>query len=139
MSQLVLMPSVLHDVMDDLLRGSVRLLWTESHLSPPGATPAASLATSLGHHLTTGAEQVTDILLGPLIIQTREPDIAVSRVTRTVTKESYLSQCRLYHVQYRHFSVISQKVAHFSLLLIPTDSATLLCSVIYQGKIMRYS
>merc|ERR1712244_190005 len=69
--------------MDDLLRGSVRLLWTESHFSPPGATPAAGLATSLSHHLTAGAEKVTDILLSPLIIQTREP-VTMSPVPRPV-------------------------------------------------------
>ena len=131
-SQLVLVSPVLHHVVDDLLRGSVRLLGAESHLAPPGAAPTAGLATPLGHHLAAGAEKVADILLGPLIIETREPD-TVLHVTRTVTqvmRECHLSQCRLYQVQYRHFSVISQNVAHFSLLLIPTDSATLLWSVI---------
>ena len=126
------MSSVLHHVVDDLLRGPVRLLRAEPDLFVPGAAPAAGLAAPLGHHQAAGAQEVADILLGPLVIETREPG-TVLHVTNTVTRvtrENYLSQCRLYQVQYRHFSVISQKVAHCSFLEIPMDSATLLCSVI---------
>ena len=46
----------------------------------------------------------------------------------------HLSQCRRYQVQYRQFSVISQNLWHFSLLLTSTSSVTLLNSFTFAEK-----